>query len=296
MKDLIKIQHLVGSITEEDLECVDVAVAEYVGIFVPSTGFCKYAISPRHTHPAYMFNIFLEDEQIIIQREIEVPQNSYLSVVLSPELPHEEKMGESFKRYYAVMIHKAYFEKEYNLYTGKMPPKYIWKQFLVNSDIMFYINQFTYEYERNDKNKEKNLEALSMLIAQAFIRSLANTEEKTEAISKDYEIQKVEHYMQQNFGSKITIGELAEKANMSESHFIRTFKKETNLSPMDYLMNVRIEKAKKILKDGTKIITDIALSCGFSSASHFSSSFQKKTGRTPTEYRKKYIEQDYKTK
>lgn len=296
MKDLIKIQSLVGAVTEEDLACVDVAVAEHLGIFVPSTGFCKYAISPKHTHPAYMFNIFLEDEKIIVQREIEVPQNKYLAVVLSPELPHEEKVGETFKRYYAVMVSKSYFEREYSAYGMGMAPKYVWKQFTVGNNLMFYINQFTYEYERDGKNKGKTLEALSMLITQSLIRSLIDQEDKVVVLSKEYMIQKVEHYMHQNYYSKIVVGELAELVNMSESHFIRTFKRATNLSPMEYLMNIRIDKAKKILMDGTKSITDIALSCGFSSASHFSVSFQKKTGRTPTEYRKKYIEQDYKTK
>lgn len=60
MKEISKIKSLVGDISFENLKYVDYSVTEKFGIFVPSTGFCEYAITPNHTHPAYMIisNVF----------------------------------------------------------------------------------------------------------------------------------------------------------------------------------------------------------------------------------------------
>ena len=74
--------------------------------------------------------------------------------------------------------------------------------------------------------------------------------------------------------------------NMSESNFNKLFKKQTNFSPIEYLINVRLKKAKKYLRETNYIITDIALKCGFYSASHFSSCFMKQLGITPSDYKK----------
>ena len=57
-KSLESIQSLVGNITEENLKYVDSYVNQHLGIFIPSVGFCEYAISPDHTHPAYSFVFF----------------------------------------------------------------------------------------------------------------------------------------------------------------------------------------------------------------------------------------------
>ena len=55
MEDIAKIQTLVGeSITKEDLCYVDCYVHHHMGLFIPSVGFCQYAIQEGHTHPAYM--------------------------------------------------------------------------------------------------------------------------------------------------------------------------------------------------------------------------------------------------
>ena len=123
MEDLYKMQKLIGKITAEDLKQVDCSVGDVLGIFVPSTGFCKYAITPHHTHPSYMFNIFVVSEQQVIEPQISVPDNHFLSCVLSPNVPHSENDSEGFSRYYAVMIEKDYLEKtserSFNMHSFK---------------------------------------------------------------------------------------------------------------------------------------------------------------------------------
>lgn len=85
------------------------------------------------------------------------------------------------------------------------------------------------------------------------------------------------------------VRELAKLANMSESNYIRLFKKEAGMAPMEYLINLRLDKAKKLLRTGSKSITEISLQCGFGSPSHFSNSFTKHLGLTPSDYQKSYL-------
>ncbi|MGL5086307.1 MAG: hypothetical protein ACRC68_11435, partial [Clostridium sp.] len=86
--DLKSIQRLVGDITEENLKYVDCYVSENLGLFIPSVGFCEYAITPKHVHPSYSFVLFFSEEQSLIPVRIEMVANSYLATALVPNIAH----------------------------------------------------------------------------------------------------------------------------------------------------------------------------------------------------------------
>lgn len=285
---LEQIQKLVGNVTVENLKCVDCYVTEDFGMFIPSIGFCEYAITPQHSHPAYSFILSFSEEQSIKPVSVKVPRDNYLIMAMSPYIPHEEEKKESFTRYIAIFISKKFYKSCYNLYNNGMPEEYIWKQFAVNKDIMIYIKKFMSEFENKQLGYENILQSLSAIIAHQLIRGIIGINDSSHLYVKRFEIERVIEYMHQNFGNKLTVEGLAKLANMSESHFIRVFKKETKLTPINYLIKVRINKAKKMLRDKTKNITEIALKCGFDSTSHFSSCFANQFGSTPTEYRNLY--------
>lgn len=288
-KDLIKMQRLVGNITESNLKYVDSYVSDNMGIFIPSVGFCEYAITPKHRHPSYSFVLFFSDKQTIVPIEIEIPPEHYLAAAMSPELLHEEKETEVFTRYIAIFISEEFYNRQYKIYSDKPPQQYLWTQFSVNEEVMTYIKKYMREYEDKVLGYEKILEGLEVLMTHAIIRSILNIDIKYASLDKKLGIEKVLEYMHQNFGEKLLINDLAKMANMSESHFIRRFKKETKISPMEYLIKLRIDKAKKLLRSSTKIITEIAIQCGFNSSSHFSTCFSKQMGITPKEYQNSYL-------
>ena len=288
MEELLKIKKLVGNVSLENLRYVDYSLTEKFGIFVPSTGFCEYAIMPNHTHPAYMINIFVNTENLIIKQSIDVPENYYLGSIMSPDIKHQEEKGDTFKRYYAIMIDKDFFDKIYFSYSNKETPRFFWKQFIVNCDIMFYVKQCQYEYENRCIHKNERLKSIDLIITNKIIRELLQQKNDFEPISKILQIEKVEQFINENFGHKLSISKLANLVDMSSSNFIRIFKKEIGIAPIEYVLKVRIEKSKKYLKESNKNITEIALCCGFNSASHFSSCFKKHVGQAPLSYRKKY--------
>lgn len=288
-KDLNKMQKLVGDITESNLKYVDCYVSEHMGIFIPSVGFCEYAIAPNHTHPSYSFTLFFSENQSILPVEVKVLPSHYLAAAMSPQIPHEEKKAEVFTRYIAIFISEEFYNNHYKTYSSNLPDRYFWKQFLIDENTMTYIRSYMEEFENKTVGYEKILEGLEIIIVNSIIRNILKINTSHSNINNKLEIQKVLDYIHQNFGEKLSISNLAKIANMSESHFIRTFKKETKLSPMEYLIKLRIYKSKKLLRSNTKIITEVALQCGFNSPSHFSTCFSKQMGITPKEYQNNYL-------
>ena len=93
--------------------------------------------------------------------------------------------------------------------------------------------------------------------------------------------------IEKDFGNpKLTNTVLARECNISEIYFRKIFTEEYKLSPKQYLIEVRINKAKQLLTDGFLKINAVASQCGFTNQYHFSRIFKEKTGFTPTEYSK----------
>lgn len=93
-------------------------------------------------------------------------------------------------------------------------------------------------------------------------------------------------YIEQNLGGKLSLPELSEMACMSVSSFSKKFKERTNLTLVQYLNVRRIEQAKRMLKDRSLTLEEIAEETGFSNANYLIRVFKKVTGQTISEYRK----------
>lgn len=92
-------------------------------------------------------------------------------------------------------------------------------------------------------------------------------------------------YIDTHLHHEIKMTDLASLLGMSEFHFSRQFKQVLGTTPYQYLLQLRIERAKQLLKQSDRSIADIALTCGFNSHSHLSKQFRQLTGTTPKVYR-----------
>lgn len=89
----------------------------------------------------------------------------------------------------------------------------------------------------------------------------------------------------EDYGEKIYLEDLAQEYGMSPSRMRKLFKKVNNISPRDFLLNMRIEEAKRLLSEGRKSITEISEEVGYENANYFSRIFKKKVGMSPAQYR-----------
>jgi AraC-like DNA-binding protein len=84
------------------------------------------------------------------------------------------------------------------------------------------------------------------------------------------------------------ISGLAQLADVSESHLRKLFLKDTGLSPLAFVHQLKVEQAKKLLVLGDGRVSDVAFQLGFADANYFTRLFKAKTGFSPLQYRKQY--------
>lgn len=97
-------------------------------------------------------------------------------------------------------------------------------------------------------------------------------------------------YLESNFQNpKLSNTELAEKCNISEVYFRKVFAQVYKTTPKQFIVEIRINKAKQLLSDGFLKVSAVAEQCGFSNQYHFCRLFKEKTGFTPTEYMKRNL-------
>jgi AraC-like DNA-binding protein len=95
-------------------------------------------------------------------------------------------------------------------------------------------------------------------------------------------------HLSRNLEYQWTVEEMSEILKLSVRHFQKLFKSEVKSSPMNYLRDMRLEKARQLLANADSFLTikEIRLAVGILNDSHFTRDFKKKYGVTPTEYRK----------
>lgn len=111
----------------------------------------------------------------------------------------------------------------------------------------------------------------------------------TEQIGKDVSqvVRKVQQFMEEHLHEDFSREQAAETVFLNPAYLSRLFRKETGRSLTDYIVELRINKARHELEHTNIRISDIAANVGYSNFSHFSKLFKKETGLTPQEYRKK---------
>lgn len=133
----------------------------------------------------------------------------------------------------------------------------------------------------------------AVLNEEVFIKEIRNVLEKLLSF-RDSRIQgrygdiilKAKEYIQQNFSSQDTsLKSVAEVVHLSPNHFSTIFSQECGTTFIEYLTTVRIEEAKKLLRQTDMKGSDIAYECGFGDPHYFSFIFKKNTGLSPREYK-----------
>lgn len=100
-------------------------------------------------------------------------------------------------------------------------------------------------------------------------------------------LKRILNYMSEHSHINLRLADLARFAGMSAFHFSRSFRESTGMPPHQYLLQLRIQKAKTLLRLPHPGVEEIASTMGFPSASHFSRTFKRMVGISPSEWRKR---------
>ncbi|MBR2722056.1 MAG: AraC family transcriptional regulator [Clostridia bacterium] len=193
--------------------------------------------------------------------------------------------------YYAVDKTEVYWVH----FTGWKVEEYLERYELPHDENVFYTgvspdypwiyNQMIRELQLQRVNYE---DMISLYMHHIFITInryiKEGRENKTDTIN---DIERAAHYFKDNFTKPISVEQYAMEHLMSVNWFIHSFKSVMKMSPMQYIISLRIAMAKGYLENSAKNIAEISNEVGYENALYFSRLFRKYTGMTPTEYRKK---------
>lgn len=125
--------------------------------------------------------------------------------------------------------------------------------------------------------------------AFSFLKELGNSIfelGRQDAANREAEIAgRIKSFVRSNIGSELTLVRISESVNYNPSYVSRLFKQATGTNLFDYIINVRISRAKELLEDNSASIQGVAHAVGFDSSQYFATAFKKITGMTPNEYR-----------
>ena len=129
-------------------------------------------------------------------------------------------------------------------------------------------------------NKLANADGAYTLASSSFA--------KVQIDEESQRILKVKEYITSNYRDEIRLSVLAKLACMSESAFSRYFKMHTGRTVSEFIMELRLGYASRMLVDTTMSIAEISFQCGYNNLSHFNRVFRRKKGCSPGEFRAQY--------
>jgi transcriptional regulator GlxA family with amidase domain len=115
---------------------------------------------------------------------------------------------------------------------------------------------------------------------------------QTETKKMEPRIHRAIRLMTVDLRRNIPLNELAQSLNLSESRLRHLFKKETGVSPVQYLKAQRMQRAQKLLETTFLNVKEVMLRVGVKDKSHFIRDFKKEFGLSPTQYRAQYLKTD----
>lgn len=111
---------------------------------------------------------------------------------------------------------------------------------------------------------------------------------KIETFSDSRRVQKVQHYISEHYREEIRLSTLAEMVGMTPVSFSRFFKLRTGRTLSDYIIDIRLGFATRLLVDSTRTVAEVCYDCGFNNLSNFNRLFKRKKNCSPKEFRENY--------
>jgi len=262
-------------------------VCRYMAIFEPE----EYVVGEVLCADDYHFLLFFSEGPVTKISDCTCkPQKGSLLAIQPWEevygVPNESK--NSYERYVHIAVEKSFFRRVAKEAAGGGEFEFKRIQNFYSKQLLDLIGNFQREMMNYGDTYPLMLEGICIQIVFQLLRDInSDPAENRGKLSKDNKyINRAIQFMQEHYGAEISINDICSLIYLSPCHFKRVFKEHTGQTPYQYLMKIRLEKAKEILKTTDSPIEEVAKQCGFVNSGHFSTVFKRKMGVSPSEYRK----------
>ena len=244
-----------------------------------------------HSHPHYELLYVVQGSQHIIYQGKEYTAREHDLIVYEPRHDHEERSASEEFEVYVVRFSKSDMKK-----CGMPFPKIdgpILPMTERHEDMMFLLDRYCGEFYQPGSNHEALMTSyLTQLSVMCDRQINGHDMPRWSGIADEprARLYKVLESIHNNVGSHMDLNDLAITAKLSVSHFSRLFKDEFGESPKHYLIRLRMEKAKDLLKNSGLSAQAIAKELGYDNIYFFYRQFKQHTGMTSSEFRESKTE------
>lgn len=242
---------------------------------------CRYY--KEHIHDTFSLGISLGGNRIYANKEKKYSLANDSLAIINPNVVHSCNSTEKSAYYMMYLDVDWLFSLQKSIDTNLTNFKPFSKDILKHREIYKEFEKLCELMFSNAFYIQKECELINFL--HNFF--LLDIEQNTNTKKQDENITPIIKYLEENFILNISLKELENEFGFSGFHIIRLFKKITCLTPHQYLLNLKINKSKLLLKSGEKIV-DVALECGFNDQSHFHKTFLALVASTPKEYQENF--------
>lgn len=257
-----------------------------MGIFIPKVPFDF--TDTEHVHKGYEFVISfgpnapykVENRYVITEHNKIFPFNL--------EQPHQAVDNSFGYNLLAFFLDADYLQGLADSIYGVRELSFYNRSFAYDAHLKNLLLTFIEESRDKQSGHELITQSIANQVGIYLLRNIKNNcpaakEEKV--YSQRRGINQAIEFLYENYRNDFSLNEIARVAHLSPYHFSRVFKAEIGKTPFEFLLDIKIEKAKGYLRYSDKSITEICFECGFNTISYFTRAFSKKVGLTPTAFR-----------
>ena len=262
-------------------------IGEHLGVFEPK----KYVTGQKMSCDHYHFILFFSHPPLLKIGETEYQFQKGSLVSLEPGmditvLPFNSTLTE---KYISISINKRFFKRIAMEATDKKESGFRKMESVYSHRLLGLIDNFKQELLDYGEGYPMMVHSIATQLTFQLLRdwnAVTAVYPEKRYIDIKY-VNKALEYMQGNYNSVITLEDVSREVYASPVHFERVFKSSTGLTPHQYLIKIRLQKAKEILKGEDCSIEEVAKRCGFVNTGHFSTTFKRIVGMSPSEFIRK---------
>lgn len=207
---------------------------------------------------------------------------------INPEQVHENSGQPGRYRFLSIEIGEDFLREIGRSRGGKGEIFFLNEYLQLKNDLQDLIRLFIEEAQNKPAGYDFVLESLAAQLTVNLLRQ-AKTNLPMLPPRRNYtekeNINRAIDFLREQYNEDHSLEEVARLVHLSLYHFIRVFKVHIGKTPHEYLVDVKVEKARELLKFSNFCIAEICSLCGFKSPSHFATVFKRKMGISPSEYR-----------
>lgn len=238
----------------------------------------------EHLHDTFSIGINLQGESVYTNKDARYDLDKGMLAVVNPHTIHScNPVQKTPNVYYMMYLDEQWCQGIQNSISEDITHFKEFPEDILYDEILYDEFKTLCETLFSEITYLEKEDFLIRFFTQFFGQYLKDSKEKFE----DAVFEDIKAYLNENFQQNISLTDLSSKFELNPFYIIRLFKTHLNTTPHAYLINIKINKAKELLKANHSIV-DTALECGFADQSHLHRNFLKIVATTPKEYQQNF--------